>query len=408
MRGAATACLFAFIAAFAPCTASELHIAVRAGDLEKARALLSSGASATERDPLGGTALHDASWSGHVGLITLLIESGAGVDAEHTETGSTPLHYAVITNHAEAAALLLRHGANVHAKSRSGATALHLAANRGYTSVVELLLERGAAADLADAGGNTPLLEAAWKGHVAVAELLLAKGAKANDSNRTSGVTPLHEATSKGHTEFVDLLLRHGADPHAKDKNGNTVLDQALQSHQAAVLAVFLDRKVPGSADVAAKELKAAVLRGDTRTAVLLLDRGLDPNAGLLLHDAALKGHMDMARLLMERGAKTGVTNGNGSTPLHDAALAGHAAMVELLAEKGSDLNAREADSGATPLHHAASWGRLETVKVLLAKGADSGIPNKAGVLPVAAAVANGHAETAACLRGRGSAPAAK
>ncbi|HYI95727.1 MAG TPA: ankyrin repeat domain-containing protein, partial [Bryobacteraceae bacterium] len=49
-----------------PCAASDLHTAVRAGDIDRVRALLSAGASASERDALGGTALHDAAWSGEL------------------------------------------------------------------------------------------------------------------------------------------------------------------------------------------------------------------------------------------------------------------------------------------------------------------------------------------------------
>jgi ankyrin repeat protein len=43
----------------------------------------------------------------------------------------------------------------------------------------------------------------------------------------------------------------------------------------------------------------------------------------------------------------------------------------------------------------------LEAVKALLAKGADARIANKAGVLPSAAAVANGHSDIAALLRAK-------
>lgn len=401
MRGAVSAGLLLFFTFH--CPASELHTAVRAGDLEKVKALLSAGVSAKERDALGGTALHDACWNGNLPILQLLFENGAAVDAEHTETGSTPLHYAAITNHPEAASILLRQGARVGARSRSGATALHLAANRGYTAMVALLLAQGAAVDASDIPGNTPLLEASWKGHSGVADLLLAKGANPNLANPVSGVTPLHEATSKGHIELVSMLLARGADPAAKDKTGNTALDQALQNHQVSVLAVFLDRGVKGSVEMARKELKDAVLRGQLPTARVLLDRGLDANDGLLLHDAALKGHAEMARLLLERGAKVGSVNANGSTALHDAALAGNAAVVGVLLSNGADVNVRETASGATPLHHAASWGRLETLKVLVENGADWRIANKAGVSPVGAAVANGHTEAAAFLRGQGA-----
>jgi ankyrin repeat protein len=131
----------------------------------------------------------------------------------------------------------------------------------------------------------------------------------------------------------------------------------------------------------------------------MLLERGIDPNPGFLLHDAALKGFGEMAKLLVAHGAKIDAVNKNGSTPLHDAALAGHAHMIEILAASGADVNAREAESGATPIHHAASWGRTAAVRALLAARADPSIPNKAGQTPLAAAIANEHPETAAVLK---------
>src|SRR5437016_2208010 len=92
------AAVFTVICSFA----GELHTAVRAGDALKVKALLAAGASAGERDSLGGTALHDAAWSGDTALMEILIRAGAPVDAVHTETASTPLHYAAITNHSDA------------------------------------------------------------------------------------------------------------------------------------------------------------------------------------------------------------------------------------------------------------------------------------------------------------------
>ncbi|MBI3281354.1 MAG: ankyrin repeat domain-containing protein, partial [Acidobacteria bacterium] len=95
--------LLFILAAFA--TASELHTAVRSGDLARARAAIAAGAAVNERDQLGATPLHDAAWSGDVAMASLLLDHGAVVDARHTDSGSTPLHYAVITNHLEVARL---------------------------------------------------------------------------------------------------------------------------------------------------------------------------------------------------------------------------------------------------------------------------------------------------------------
>ena len=343
--------------------------------------------------------LHDAAWSGDVALIEILIGAGAQVDARHTETGSTPLHYAAITNHVEAVAILLDKGAQISAASKTGATALHLAANRGYKEIVELLLGRGAKVDARDDHGGTPLVEAAWKGHVAVVRLLLEKGANVNAATTDTGATALHEAAAKGHDDVVELLLSHKADPAVKDRSGSTAPEEALRNRQARVVGVFMDRGVIGGTDGGASQLKNAVMRGQTDMTAILLDRGVDPNAGFLLHDAALKGFVAVADALIAHGAKVNAVNASGSMPLHDAALAGKAEMVDFLLSKSAEINARDRETGSTALHLAASWGRTDALRVLLKRGADPAIVNKAGVSPLAAAVANGQTETAAILK---------
>ena len=70
----------------------------------------------------------------------------------------------------------------------------------------------------------------------------------------------------------------------------------------------------------------------------ILLDRGADPNAGFLLHDAALKGFAGVAELLLAHGAKVDVDPAR-ATPLHDAALAGNTSVIAILLNKGANIN---------------------------------------------------------------------
>src|SRR5271166_6548298 len=82
----------------------DLRQAVRAGDVDRVRALIEQRVPLNAADSLGGTALHDAVWAGEKAIVAVLLDAGADVNAHHREGGSTPLHYAVVTNHADIAA----------------------------------------------------------------------------------------------------------------------------------------------------------------------------------------------------------------------------------------------------------------------------------------------------------------
>ena len=67
-----------------------------------------------------------------------------------------------------------------------------------------------------------------------------------------TGVTPLHRAASKVHKEIAERLIAKGADVNAKDKNGRTPLDWAVNWNQAETADIL--RKHGGKTK---KELEA-------------------------------------------------------------------------------------------------------------------------------------------------------
>lgn len=164
-----------------------------------------------------------------------------------------------------------------------------------------------------------------------------------------------------------------------------------------------------------AEDFFSAIRRDDAWAVSSLLSRGLDPNtvsperqfglylalrepslkAAQVLIDwprtdvdarnavdesplmmAALKGHVALARRLIERGADV---NKPGWTPLHYAATGGHARVAAFLIGAHADLNA-ESPNGTTPLMMAAMYGNAETVKLLLELGAQVQLRNVHGL----------------------------
>jgi ankyrin repeat protein len=91
---------------------------------------------------------------------------------------------------------------------------------------------------------------------------------------------------------------------------------------------------------------------------------------------AALKGHTELARKLIERNADV---NKTGWTPLHYAATNGQVAIMELLLENHAYIDA-ESPNGTTPLMMAAQYGTRDAVKLLLEAGADPNLKNQLGL----------------------------
>jgi len=78
---------------------------------------------------------------------------------------------------------------------------------------------------------------------------------------------------------------------------------------------------------------------------------------------------------------------------LYNAALRGHKEIAQLLIDAGADVNAK-GDVGWTPLHNAVNFGHpsaTEVIKLLIAKGADVNEKNDHGETPLDWAKATGH-----------------
>jgi ankyrin repeat protein len=129
--------------------------------------------------------------------------------------------------------------------------------------------------------------------------------------------------------------------------------------------------------------LNAAAV-GDVVTIRRLVAEGADVNVpgDRALHVAALNGHVDAVRVLMELGADKEASAADGGRPLHMAAQHGHVAVVKTLVELGADKEA-STGNGAKPLHAAAYAGQVAVVKALVELGADKEASGANGDTPL-------------------------
>lgn len=158
-------------------------------------------------------------------------------------------------------------------------------------------------------------------------------------------------AVNRDDATTVTALLARGFDPNAPSENG-----------QGALLLALRD----GSGKVVEALLAHPALRVD------------EPNASgeTPLMMAALRGNLEAARRLIERGAQV---NREGWAPLHYAACSSEPALVVFLLDRGAAIEA-PSPNRTTALMMAARYGTEDTALLMLARGASARARNDQGL----------------------------
>jgi ankyrin repeat protein len=364
-------------------TARHLIDAVRAGDLEKAEAMLRARPE--------------------------LANMGRGQDER------LAIHYAVLDRSAAMTRLLMRYGADARAgvhPHREATTALTLASERGYDEIVTIIRDeeqrRRAAHDRdAAAAPDDLFLVANWENGRALQTL------KANPtlihSTSPNGGTPLHAAACELHEQAIAWLLDQDADPNYRLRGKWTPIDLAAartgwhESDRPAkferIARLLLSRgaglgtysavalgdagwirahhadgtlEMPAECDRDAGcvgLLEVAVWHNRPEMLALLLDLGFDPNerlraggadepvysAGGPLFCCVVKGNRRMAEMLLAKGADPNVNVYTAGTPFYRAHAQNNSEFVTLLEQHGGFLDAISAGFA----HHTEAARRL-------------------------------------------------
>lgn len=308
---------------------SELHVAIRAGDLNRVILLTETGGSMDAFDTNGWSPLHIAAARANGDILRYLLCQFPDIEARSKQMNqNTPLSFAALNGQAESVETLLEFGANIHTRNKINYTPIMIAANQRHDVVVRTLLDFGANANDNDEGGfsGSALLLASGVGRWRLPTLrALIQGGAAVDPPHPHGITPMHEIAEWGGADEMAYLLEQGSKADARQWNGNTPLIIAIQ-----------------------------------------------------------KSKRECVRLLLDSGAcRNTVIEGN-CRPIHYAAKCLNWPIMQMLLEKADvELNAQTTSQGSTALHMAYAAENMTVVKILLHAGANPNLKDANGRLPI-------------------------
>jgi len=194
----------------------------------------------------------------------------------------------------------------------------------------------------------------------------------ANDSQQVGWTSEIHEAVWQNNLEKVKQMM---SDPAAKPD-----------------LEAVVEDCTP---------LYLACLKGHTQIAEVLIDGGAKVDGDSPpIFAAAGKGNLELVSLLLKHGANPSAFSSQhaGCCGLHIAAEKNYVDVVDALLKAGVDVNIRSEKQKLTPLISAACCGSIDAVKALIKAGADINAQSSTGNTALMLAIDRGKIDVAVTL----------
>nr|XP_023013531.1 serine/threonine-protein phosphatase 6 regulatory ankyrin repeat subunit A-like isoform X1 [Leptinotarsa decemlineata] len=354
-----------------------LHLAAKLGNIEILRMIMPHCEDVNVRTNQGITPLVLAAREGHVQCVHFLLRFGAKVALADNINFMTPVHYSAKNGHSQCLTMLLHNSEDqnvVNMLDRQHRTALMLSVSGNHIDCVQTLLKCGADPNIVDTDEHSCLFRAVVNGHDGVVQLLLSNNAKVQTTD-VNGKTVLHLAAACGHFVCMQMILDYMTENEvkAKDNQQCTALHWACYNGYANCVEYLLDKNIFKELEENSfSPVHCATFSGSDKCLELLVNyfgvkvvhykdcRGRTP-----LHLAALHGHMECARYLIEQGAEVQVVDEEGRTPFIAAAQYGQTQIIELLLTCNIDRASCD-KLGNTALHWACLKKHNQTALLIL------------------------------------------
>uniref|UniRef100_A0A0A8ZCU0 PGG domain-containing protein n=2 Tax=Arundo donax TaxID=35708 RepID=A0A0A8ZCU0_ARUDO len=299
--------------------------------------------------PVGNTCLHISSIHGHQGFCEDVVAIDRSLLTAVNADGETPLLAAVTSSHVSLASFFLRYCRDhklseaMLKQDKRQCNALHHAVRSGHRELtLELLAAEPALSRVVNEYNESPLFIAVRRDFVDVFEELL----KIPDyaSAGPGGQNVLHEAVINGNSVILKRILEtHPELAREENMAMNTPVLEAVLLNRIGMLSLLLEH--------------------DCSLGYLVNTEGTP-----LLVSAAFRGHVGVARELLNHCPDAPYCDQSGWTCLHQAAYLGHTEFVEFVLrvpQLRKLVNMRD-EGGKTALHCAMKKCNPKVVAALL------------------------------------------
>ena len=403
---------------------NDLIAAVKSGDLDLVKILLSKGADINYHDKSGLSPLLIAILNGNRQMTGYFIGRGAKLASVET---TALMRISVDQDNQWIASVITKQKNMLNLTFENGQTILWIAANQGAWKVFDEYLKGGVSTGIKNSAGqtlpvwaiennNSELLQRLIKANVRIspeeADSMLKQAVINEDFDKIKlllmfkpdlnkvyedGLTLLWYAALKERNDIVEILLNSGAKAETADKSGKTLLSHCVETRRYETAKLLKSKGAQLKSQDSIFLLQRALVIGDSELVQTLIELGININTkfsdGLsALWIAAFTNNRDMIEILAKGGANMNIKDSQGKTVLMWAVENDKKEVANVLIKYGANINLMD-NRKRTALISAVIADKPRMVHMLVMNGAQIDLKDNDGNSAILIATSRGNTE---------------
>lgn len=320
--------------------------------------------------------LFDAVEGGNLSIIKEVINNIEDINSVDNK-GRTVLFYSVLREDDSITKFLISNGIDVNILDKKRQSALFNAVILGAKNIptIDLLLDRGVKLNLKDFADKTLLdemlkilsilndpdqkidgkykLVSKDRNYIKLMGILIENGL-AIDRTDAQGKTVLYKEVERENYDTIDFLVAAGADVNVQDKDGKTVLFDAVMKGPSNMN--MIDHLLAKGADIDLQDFNERTIIDDLVEAVLITMNHKKPSSKRFLDLQENADYFSLLKKMLLFKPKINRPRKDGRTLIFDLVVENNLELIKLVVNAGSDLNVED-NNRNTPLSYLIDEG---------------------------------------------------